>query len=153
MLLYVRQDEQGVRDLDGLVAHYDIEVADVTQGHRTRRAAPWDPLQRVSRRRSLNRVSYTRWRTAIAEPNREERGPITALLSDLTTNPSEGDVQRVSYSSGSGTQHAVGIRRESLRALEALGRLVLFGADKVGRPEPLSADEIPTLISHAGHGR
>ena len=40
MLLYVRQDEQGVHDLDVLVAHYGIEVVDVTtaQAKAARRA-------------------------------------------------------------------------------------------------------------------
>ncbi len=40
MILYVRQDEQGIRDLDGLVAHYSIEVVDVTvaQAKAARRA-------------------------------------------------------------------------------------------------------------------
>lgn len=40
MILYVRQKEQGIRDLDGLVAHYGIEVADVTaaQAKSARRA-------------------------------------------------------------------------------------------------------------------
>jgi ribonuclease VapC len=40
MLLFVRQEEQGVRDLDVLVAHYEIELAEVTaaQAKAARRA-------------------------------------------------------------------------------------------------------------------
>lgn len=40
MLLFVRQDEQGVRDLDGLIAHYNIEIVEVTveQARAARRA-------------------------------------------------------------------------------------------------------------------
>jgi len=40
MLLFARQGESGVRDLDVLVAHYEIEIADVTkaQAQAARRA-------------------------------------------------------------------------------------------------------------------
>jgi ribonuclease VapC len=40
MILYVRQEDQGIRDLDGLVAHYAIEVVEVTtaQAKAARRA-------------------------------------------------------------------------------------------------------------------
>ncbi len=41
MLLFARQGEQGVRDLDVLVANYEIDVVDVTkaQAHAARRAS------------------------------------------------------------------------------------------------------------------
>jgi NADPH2:quinone reductase len=41
------------------------------------------------------------------------------------------------------------VGRESLRALAPFGRLILFGADNIVRPEPLSADEIRVLASQA----
>jgi NADPH2:quinone reductase len=41
------------------------------------------------------------------------------------------------------------VGHESLRTLAPLGRLILFGADNVAKPEPLTADEIRVLASQA----